>query len=199
MEVSRVLLVLVLSFVASNARATSVTHHIPPSELVCESEMVAVVEITGGHNPDDDKWVYKAKVVQTIRGEANGNTIYFAPPYKNHDDEFSYKLGALYLVVLGDSEGNIIDPAGSMSPLGESERGQHYMIGLGPSIVMPIEVRCDFDECEEEIALSFYIKLPEDFPSFAKDEECGHDLQGATWVQKDKFVASLLEIRQTCP
>ena len=58
---------------------------------------------------------------------------------------------------------------------------------------MPIDMRSDFDEVQEEVAIGWDIKMPPQLPFHTDECDCGHDVEGR-WVAKDKLLGLLASI-----
>jgi hypothetical protein len=155
-------------------------------QLFKMADLVAVVRVVSGDTENYKTAVYKAIVVTSFKGTANGQTLYYGP-------FVGQRLGSEYVVFLRSKK----DPAVSTTTPTAAYGVVKYMEDFNQGYTeMEISYECVFDgnipaqSCDYGVRVcTDYITLPKDVRTFPP--EANEPPFGRRWVRKSKFISLL--------
>ncbi|HJX85664.1 MAG TPA: hypothetical protein VJ723_15095 [Candidatus Angelobacter sp.] len=155
-------------------------------DLLKKADTVALVKVVSGDTEAYDSAIYKAVVVKSFKGAADGEIIYFGP-------FIGERLGWEYVVFLQSVAKPIAPKATANAGYGTVHYGAIFDQGYGS---METSYQCVFDgndtaqQCDYGVRVcTDYIKLPKStavFPSATEDTPFG-----CRWVRKRVFIPLL--------
>jgi len=156
------------------------------AELFTQADTVAVVKVVSGDAENYDTAVYKAQVIKSFKGAAEGETVYYGPYLGD-------RLGGEYVVFLRNATKPISPKNTSSAGFGRVQYGTVFDEGYSD---MMVDYVCAFDgkepaqHCDYGVRVcTDYIILPKSTPTFPP---VGEDTPfGCRWVRKTVFVPLL--------
>ncbi|MBZ5522128.1 MAG: hypothetical protein LAP21_07795 [Acidobacteriia bacterium] len=157
------------------------------TDLFQHADTVARVTIVAGDIENYDVAVYKARVVQSFKGAAAGETLYFGP-------HIGKRLGSEYIVFLHNVEKPLAPKTSANGGYGTIRYAEVPNQGYG---AMETSYECVFDgreisqQCDDAVRIcTDYITLPKSIPTFPPMDQ--HTPFGCRWARKQVFVSTLV-------
>jgi hypothetical protein len=158
------------------------------AQLFKMSDVVAVVRIVSGDTENYKTAIYKATVLTSFKGTADGQTIYFGPFIGN-------RLGEEYVVFMLNAKEPAVPTTAPTAAYGTVKHYEVFNQGLSE---METSYECVFDgkdiaqQCDDGVRVcTDYIVLPKGTPvSPSMDEVVS---MGFRWVRKSRFISLLRE------
>ena len=155
-------------------------------ELFKAADVVAVVKVLSGDMENYGKAVYKGEVVQSFKGMATGQTVYFGP-------FIGERLGWEYVLFLRNSPKPVIPKTAANASYGVVLYSEIFDEGYSS---MQTSYECVFDgkeiaqQCDYAVRVcTDYIKLPKAVSAFPPEEN--DPPFGCRWVRKTTFLSLL--------
>ena len=156
----------------------------------CFWVVAAVVRIVSGDTENYKTAIYKATVLSSFKGTADGQTIYFGPFIGN-------RLGEEYVVFLRAAKEPAVPTTAPTAAYGNVRYFEVFDEGY---TAMETSFECVFDgkdaqQCDDGVRVcTDYIVLPKGAPvSPSMDEVVSF---GCRWVRKSKFIALLSDLAE---
>jgi hypothetical protein len=173
-----------------NAQTETIIITEPPifklETLFKTADVVAVVRIVSGDTENYKTTIYKAVVVQSFKGTADGNTLYFGP-------FIGYRLGREYVAFLCRTKDPAVPTTTPTAAYGPVKYLEVFDDGYSS---MEASYECVFDEknidkeCDDGVKVcTDYIVLPKGTPAFPSMDEIVPF--GCRWVRRSKFMRML--------
>jgi hypothetical protein len=160
------------------------------AQLFKMSDVVAVARIVSGDTENYKTAIYKATVLTSFKGTADGQTIYFGP-------FIGSRLGREYVVFLRTAKEPAVPTTAPTAAYGTVKHYEVFNQGLSE---METSYECVFDgkdaqQCDDGVRVcTDYIVLPKGtLVSPSMDEVVS---MGFRWVRKSKFIALLSDLAE---
>lgn len=159
--------------------------------LFQNADTIALVKVVSGDTENYATAIYKAEVVQSFKGAAVGETVYFGP-------YVGVKLGWEYVLFLRKAAKPLTPKVISNTNYGTVNYFQVFNEGYSS---METSYECVFDgkeiaeRCDYGVRVcTDYIVLPKSLPTFPPIAE--ETAFGCRWVRKKVFISALETLRE---
>jgi hypothetical protein len=165
-------------------------------DLLKQADLVGVVEITAADSEGYETWVYRARVLEPVKGAERGDVIFFGPVQPSqHGERMAFKLWGDYVVFLVKAP----RPVEAHRPDAEEvwktlDPFFHTTNATGG--VLPVMVRCDQQGCDRAAGIwASYITPPTDVRQIKDRTE--DDLAHDVWLVESELLALLRSLVTT--